>query len=167
MLPARSSDFAPRHIVQATALLGAALLVFGAAPADARKREPTPIDLSSESADALASQAGAALQSGDSPRAISLLSELVARQPRNGSNQALLALAWQMRGDKDAQAMDMAQAGYDLAARAEPGQYWPAAMAGRVAFDQGKYDQAMEHFARATLLRPSDGRAVASLAAAA
>ena len=167
MLPARYPGFAPRRPVRAAALLGAALLAFGAAPAEARKREPTPIDLSLEDADALAAQAGAALQSGDSPRAISLLSELVARQPRNGSHQALLALAWQMRGDKDAQAMDMAQAGYDLAARAEPGQYWPAAMAGRVAFDQGKYDQAMDHFARATLLRPSDGRAVASLAAAA
>jgi tetratricopeptide (TPR) repeat protein len=149
------------------ALIGMPLLALSATPADARKREAAPVDLSSQDSDALASQAGAALQGGDSPRAIALLSELVARQPRNGSNQALLALAWQMRGDKDAQAMDMAQAGYDLAARAEPGQYWPAAMAGRVAFDQGKYDQAVDHFARATLLRPSDGRALAALASAA
>lgn len=148
-------------------LASVALLAATAVPAEARKREPTPIDLSLESTDALASQASVALLGGDSPRAISLLSELVARQPRNGSNQALLALAWQMRGDKDAQAMDMAQAGYDLAARAEPGQYWPAAMAGRVAFDQGKYDVATDHFARAALLRPGEGRALAALAAAA
>lgn len=149
------------------ALVGASLLAFMSAPAEARKREAAPIDVALENTDALTSQASTALQGGDGPRAIALLSELVSRQPRNGSNQALLALAWQMRGEKDAQAMDMAQAGYDLAARAEPGQYWPAAMAGRVAFDQGKYDQATDHFARATLLRPSDVRAVASLAAAA
>ncbi|WP_432769544.1 MAG: secretion protein [Sphingopyxis sp.] len=155
------------ELVPILALVGASLLALMSAPAEARKREATPIDLALENTDALTSQASAALQGGDGPRAIALLSELVSRQPRNGSNQALLALAWQMRGEKDAQAMDMAQAGYDLAARAEPGQYWPAAMAGRVAFDQGKYDQATDHFARATLLRPSDGRAVASLAAAA
>ena len=108
-----------------------------------------PVDLSAESPAALAGQGAAALRAGDSARAIGLLSELVARQPRHGGNQALLALAWQMRGETDTQALDLAQAGYDLAGRAEPGQYWPAAMAGRVAFDQGKYDQAADHFARA------------------
>lgn len=145
------------------ALVGASLLAITATPTEARK----PIDLAQQSTEALTSQASTALLGGDSPRAITMLSELVARQPRNGANQALLALAYQMRGETDAQAMDMAQAGYDLAARAEPGQYWPAAMAGRAAFDQGKYDQATDHFARATLLRPSDGRALVSLAAAA
>lgn len=149
------------------ALAGASLLAFAAAPAEARKREPAPVDLSAESPAALAGQGAAALRSGDSAKAIGLLSELVARQPRHGGNQALLALAWQMRGETDAQALDLAQAGYDLAGRAEPGQYWPAAMAGRVAFDQGKYDQAADHFARAALLRPGDGRALAALASAA
>lgn len=149
------------------ALAGASLLAFAAAPAEARKREPAPVDLSAETPAALAGQGAAALRSGDSARAIGLLSELVARQPRHGGNQALLALAWQMRGETDSQALDLAQAGYDLAARAEPGQYWPAAMAGRVAFDQGKYDQAADHFARAALLRPADGRALAALASAA
>jgi tetratricopeptide (TPR) repeat protein len=149
------------------ALAGASLLAFAAAPAQARKREPAPVDISAESPAALAGQGAAALRSGDSAKAIRLLSELVARQPRHGGNQALLALAWQMRGETDAQALDLAQAGYDLAGRAEPGQYWPAAMAGRVAFDQGKYDQAADHFARAALLRPGDGRALAALASAA
>lgn len=165
--PASAPCLSTRRALHGLAVVGASLLWLAATPAEARKRDATPIDLALENTDALASQASAALQGGDSPRAIALLSELVARQPRNGGNQALLALAWQMRGEKDAQAMDMAQAGYDLAARAEPGQYWPAAMAGRAAFDQGKYDQATDHFARAALLRPSDGRAVASLAAAA
>lgn len=155
-----------RHSL-ALALAGASLLAFAAAPAEARKRGAAPVDLSAESPAALAGQGAAALRSGDSARAIGLLSELVARQPRHGGNQALLALAWQMRGETDAQALDLAQAGYDLAGRAEPGQYWPAAMAGRVAFDQGKYDQAADHFARAALLRPADGRALAALASAA
>lgn len=149
------------------ALAGASVLAFAAMPAEARKRESAPVDLSTETPAALAGQGVAALRSGDSAKAIGLLSELVARQPRHGGNQALLALAWQMRGETDAQALDLAQAGYDLAGRAEPGQYWPAAMAGRVAFDQGKYDQAADHFARAALLRPADGRALAALASAA
>ena len=72
-----------------------------------------------------------------------------------------------MQGETDPQALDLAQAGYDLAIRAEPGQFWPSAMAGRVAFDQGKYDQAADHFARAALLRPADPRAIGALASAA
>ena len=88
------------------------------------------------------------------PADATAVAELAAREPRNGTAQALLGLSYQLSADRNPQALDLALAGYDLAARAEPGQYWPAAMAGRGAFDQGKYDDALNHFSRAALLRP-------------
>ena len=44
---------------------------------------------------------------------------------------------------------------------------WPAAMAGRLSFDRGNYDDAVEQFARATMLRPHDARLLGALAASA
>ncbi|MCP5396016.1 MAG: secretion protein [Sphingomonadaceae bacterium] len=155
------------HRATVTLLLGASLLSFGATTAEARKRSEPVADLATVADPLLVAQGRDALARGDGVAAVPLLAEAVARQPRNGSNQSLLALAWHLRGGTDPQAMDMALAGYDLARRMEPGQYWPSAMLGRIAFDQGKYELATEHFARAALLRPSDARAIAALAAAA
>ena len=156
-----------KHRAIVSLLLSASLLSFGATAAEARKRDETQVDLTQVTEDQLVAQGRAALERGDGAAAVPLLSEAVSRQPRNGSNQSLLALAWQIQGNKRPQAMDMAQAGHDLARRIEPGQYWPSAMLGRIAFDQGKYEQATDHFARAALLRPTDPRAIAALAAAA
>lgn len=129
--------------------------------------ERKPADPASLSSDVLRDQATAMLKAQQGERAIPMLSELVARQPRDGTAQALLALAWHQAGASRGDAIDLALAGYDLAARADPGMIWPAAMSGRATFDQGRYAEASEHFARAVALRPNDARLLASLGGAA
>ncbi|WP_158094053.1 secretion protein [Erythrobacter tepidarius] len=139
------------------------------APAEAgRQRKPeAPADLSLVAPDALLEQGVAALRANDPAAAAQSLSELASRQPRNAMAQALLGLSYQILADRDPQALDLALAGYDIAMRSEPGLYWPAAMAGRAAFDQGKYDEALAFFSRAVLLRPKDAPTLSAVAAAA
>jgi Tfp pilus assembly protein PilF len=122
----------------------AAILVLALAapqPAEAgRSRKPEALpDLSLESAEALLERGVAALRANDPAAARQALSELASRQPRNGTAQALLGLSYQLAAERDPSSLDLALAGYDIAMRSEPGLYWPAAMAGRAAFDQGKY----------------------------
>ncbi|MBK6800717.1 MAG: secretion protein [Novosphingobium sp.] len=148
-------------------LLGAAITIVPASPALARKADKAQAELAGTEPAVLEARAVTALRAGDSLAAIPLLTELAARQPLDARSQTMLALAWQLRGNGDSQAADMALAGYDLAIRAEPGQFWPSALAGRTAFDQGRYGAALEHFSRAALIQPADARILAGVAAAA
>lgn len=155
--------FAAKHLISMTCLA----IALTAVPAEARKRDDRRSDLAALDVKSLSNAGRTALSAGDSAAAIQALTELVARQPLDSTNQTLLAMAWDFRGSSDAEASAMAMAGYDLAARAEPGQFWPSALAGRAAFDQSKYAIALEHFSRAALLQPNDPRIVASVAASA
>jgi tetratricopeptide (TPR) repeat protein len=105
-----------------------------------------------------------ALREGRGQAAIAALSPLAAQQPRDSAGQAMLALAYQQAGDPEN--LELALAGYDLALKAEPGQFWAAAMAGRAAFDRGRYREAADRFAQAVMSRPGDGRALLALARA-
>ena len=109
----------------------------------------------------------AALRRGAPAEALAPLAAAVADRPLDPVNQTLLGLAYQTsdRGQPDAR--ELAMAGYDLALRAEPGQFWAASLAGRAAFDQGRYDRAASRFAEAVLARPDDHRALYALAASA
>lgn len=142
----------------------ALVLAGSAAPAMAGKSKVDPATLSS---DMLREQGATMLKSRQGDQAIPMLSELVARQPRDGAAQTLLALAWHQAGANRGDAIDLALAGYDLAARADPGTTWPAALSGRATFDQGRYAEASEHFARAVALRPGDARLLGGLGASA
>lgn len=108
-----------------------------------------------------------ARRGGDAVAAVAALSELASRNPRDGTRQAGLALAYHLGARERPEAADLALTGYDLALRSEPGQMWPAAMAGRLSFDRGRYDEAVERFAHATTLRPHDARLLGALAASA
>jgi tetratricopeptide (TPR) repeat protein len=138
-----------------------------ALPVQARDRPGKQPDWASLAPAALRERGIAALQEGRSAHAIAALSELAARQPRDGEGQTLLALAYHQAGTERGEALDMALAGYDLATRIEPGQFWPLALAGRVSFDQGKYAEALDFFARAMVLKPGDPRVVGAVAASA
>lgn len=159
-----------RPITVRPALAAALLLALAmpqAAEAARRSKDEAAADLSQVAAERLLEQGVAALRAGDAPQAIQSLAELASRQPRNGTAQALLGLSYQLSAQRDPQALDLALAGYDIAMRSEPGQYWPVAMAGRGSFDQGKYDEALAFFSRAALLRPQDGATLSAVAAAA
>jgi tetratricopeptide (TPR) repeat protein len=147
-----------------------ALLCAGATiaqPAEAKRSRPEVVETAALGTDQLASYGAAALQRADAQAAASYFAELAAREPRNGTAHTLLAMAHHLDATRDPAALDMALSGYDLALRAEPGQYWAAAMAGRAAFDRGSYHDALSHFAQALLMRPGDARTAAALASAA
>lgn len=157
----------PLHPALAAALM---LALTAPGPAEAgrqRKQEEVPADLSQVAADTLLQRGVAALRAQDPAAAALALSELASRQPRNGTAQSLLGLSYQLAADSDPNRLDLALAGYDIAMRSEPGLYWPAAMAGRASFDQGKYEDALAFFSRAVLLRPNDGPTLSAVAAAA
>jgi Flp pilus assembly protein TadD len=138
-----------------------------ALPADARRPRTEVVQTAGLGSEQLLAQGAAALQRADARAAASYFAELAAREPRNGTAHTLLAMAHHLDAARDPAALDMALSGYDLALRAEPGQYWAAAMAGRGAFDRGHYQDALSHFARALLMRPNDARTAAALASAA
>src|SRR5689334_19059288 len=81
-----------------------------------------------------------ALREGRGPEAVGALSPLAAERPRDSAGQTMRALAYQQAGEPEN--LELALAGYDLALKAEPGQFWAAAMAGRAAFDRGRYGEA-------------------------
>ena len=149
------------------AVLVLSLTMPGPAEAGRQRKSEAPADLSLVAADTLLERGVTALRANDPSAAAQSLSELASRQPRNGTVQALLGLSYQLAADRDPQALDLALAGYDIAMRSEPGLYWPAAMAGRAAFDQGKYDEALDFFSRAVLLRPRDAATLSAVAASA
>lgn len=149
------------------AVLAITLAMPQAADARRPRKDEAPADLSLVAADTLLERGVALLRAGDPRGAALALSELASRQPRDGTVQALLGLSYQMDADRNPQSYDLALAGYDIAMRSEPGLYWPTAMAGKAAFDQGKYDEALGFFSRAALLRPNDGATLSGVAASA
>lgn len=108
-----------------------------------------------------------ALKTGRPNDAVAAFSELTARRPRDADLQTLLALSYQRSGAGDPESLELAMAGYDLALKAEPGSFWAAALAGRAAFDRGRYDEATRRFAQAVTARPTDPDALLALATAA
>ncbi|MCW3835075.1 tetratricopeptide repeat protein [Sphingomonas canadensis] len=116
---------------------------------------------------ALRAQGLAALNAGDHRGAILALSEATARAPRDAELQTLLGLAYHNAGERDPEAIELAIAGYDLALKSQPGNFWAAALAGRAAYDRGRYDEATRRFGQAVLARPGDPRALMALAQAA
>lgn len=115
----------------------------------------------------LQQQGSKALQQGDTRQAIQLFAEAAARQPRDATAQTLLAFAYHLQGQQDPAALDMALAGYDIAINAESGQYLPLALAGLASYQQARYQNALDYFSRALLLRPNDAPLLHGLAAAA
>lgn len=156
----------PLHPALAAALM-LALIAPQPAEAGRQRKQEAPADLSLVAADTLLERGVAALRADDPAAAALALSELASRQPRNGTAQALLGLSYQLAAERDPGGFDLALAGYDIAMRSEPGLYWPAAMAGRAAYDQGKYEDALAFFSRAVLLRPNDAPTLSGVAAAA
>lgn len=116
---------------------------------------------------ALEADGVAALRAGRPRDAIAAFSELTARRPRDAGLQTLLALSYHQAGADDPESLELALAGYDLALKAEPGGFWAAALAGRAAFDRGRYDEAARRFAQAVMARPDDPEALLALATAA
>lgn len=147
------------------ALPAAALLPVTSAVA--RSKKDKIVDLSASTIAMLQDRGAEALRTGNAGAAIAAFSEITSRQPRDATSQTLLGLSYHMAAGAQPEAVDMALAGYDLAIRAEPGQFWPSAMAGRAAFEGGRYSDALSHFSRALLLRPDDARLVSAVAAAA
>jgi len=158
-----------RHQVRHAVLLALAGSMFLAQPALARKGDKADERAAITGLDERSlKEAGAnALRAGDTEGAIGYFSEIVARNPRDGASQTLLGFAYQRAASQRPEAIDLALAGYDLASRVEPGNFWSAALAGRTAYDQGRYEESLEQFSRALLLRPSDGRLAAAVAASA
>ncbi|KAK0332465.1 hypothetical protein LTR94_024751, partial [Friedmanniomyces endolithicus] len=105
-----------------------------------------------------------ALVAGDLDKALTDFADAAARNPTDPSRQTLVALVKEMQAQGDPEAIDVAMAGYEVALRQSGEGFWPAALAGRAAFDRGRYDQAQNFFARAVLERPSDARAMYGLA---
>jgi tetratricopeptide (TPR) repeat protein len=147
-------------------LLAVIVATVSVEPAAARNRERA-IDLATLTVSTLQDRGSQALRSGDTGTAVAAFAEVASRQPRDASAQALLGLSYHMAAGLQPEAMDMALAGYDLAIRADPGQFWPSAMAGRAAYDGGRYGDALSHFSRALLLRPNDVRFVSAVASSA
>lgn len=152
------------HVVAAALVCAVSV---SAMPADAKRKRAESVETAGLASEQLIAMGAAALQRTDARGAASYFAELAAREPRNGTAHMLLALAHHLDAVRDPAALDMALSGYDLALRAEPGQYWAAAMAGRGAFDRGDYQGALSHFANALLIRPRDARTAAALASAA
>ena len=145
-------------LAAATALSGCA----GSSKPVTRAASVVPLD------DAALEVRGADALRGDRPRdAVTAFSELAARNPRDSRLQTLLALSYQRAGGSDPEATELALAGYDLALRAEPGNFWAAALAGRAAFDRGNYEEAGRRFAQAVLAEPRNPEALLALATAA
>lgn len=149
-----------------TAMVAALIVLLPADPAAARKKDHMD-DLSAMTVPLLEDRGAQALRGGDATTAIASFAEVASRQPRDSTAQTLLGLSYHMAAATQPEALDMALAGYDLAIRAAPGQFWPSAMAGRAAYEGGRYGDALSHFSRALLLRPNDPRLVSAVAAAA
>ena len=150
-------------------LLGSAMLLGGCGGgAGARMAAAAPPPLAAPLGEAaLRSRGLAALAAGETQPAIAAFAELTARAPRDPANQTLLALAYQRAGSTDPEATELALAGYDLALKAEPGSFWAAALAGKAAFDRGRFGEATRRFAQAVMARPAHADAMHALAAAA
>ncbi len=109
-------------------------------------------------------KAAAALLAGDAPSALRGFGDAAARSPGDTNRQTLLALAYQQSAGGDPETLDVAAAGYDLALRGGQDAYWAAVLAGKSAYDRGRYGDAENYFAQAVLARPQDARALLALA---
>ena len=107
------------------------------------------------------------LQAGDLTNALDFLSDATARRPNDAKRQALLGLAHQMGGQGNPEELELALVGYGNALTFEPSTFWPAALAGKAAFDRGHFDQSMSYFAQAILADPRSHEAYVGLATAA
>ncbi|ESQ93339.1 hypothetical protein ABAC460_01140 [Asticcacaulis sp. AC460] len=107
--------------------------------------------------------AAQALTAGDTTTAIAGFGDAAARNPADPDRQTLLAMAYARAANGDPEKLDMAAAGYDLALRGGQDAYWASVLAGKAAFERGRYGEAEAYFARAVLARPQDGRALLSL----
>ena len=74
----------------------------------AKKKVPELADLSATAPGEVMDKGLAALRAGDSKLAIHAFAELAAREPRNGTAQALLGLSYQLSADRNPQALDLA-----------------------------------------------------------
>ncbi|GEO01215.1 hypothetical protein NSE01_30470 [Novosphingobium sediminis] len=147
-------------------MLGCAMMLSGCSAAGTRVAVAAPPVAPLDEA-TLRSRGLAALAAGELRPAIAAFSELTARAPRDPSSQTLLALAYQRTGSTDPEATELALAGYDLALKAEPSSFWAAALAGRAAFDRGRFAEATRRFAQAVMVRPDHPDAMLALAASA
>lgn len=141
----------------------ALILCAGLMPGAGLTRAPQP-QLDSDAA--LLNAGVTALSAGDARTAIAPLSNLASRQTGNTAVQAMLALAYQRAERGNPENAELAMVGYDLALRADPGNGLAAGLAGRLAFDRGRYSEAAEFYARAVLADPAADGALLGLAAA-
>ncbi|MDC7684590.1 secretion protein [Asticcacaulis sp. BYS171W] len=109
-------------------------------------------------------QAALALQTGDHATALKGFGDAAARDPSDAARQTLLGMTYQAAAQGDPEQLDLALAGYDLALRSGQDAFWAAALAGKAAFDRGRYAQAQSYYARAVMMRPDDARALLGLA---
>ncbi|MBT4463956.1 MAG: tetratricopeptide repeat protein, partial [Rhodospirillaceae bacterium] len=87
-------------------------------------------------------------------------------EPRNSFLHVLNALSHQMRGETgDPEQFEMADVGYTLAARMDPGYSQVPYLQGILKFRQQDYAEAQEHFARAAMLEPERPEFLIGLAA--
>ncbi|OYU34518.1 hypothetical protein [Novosphingobium sp. PASSN1] len=147
-------------------MIGCAMLLGSCGAAGARV-EAVPPPVAPLDEPTLRSRGLAALAAGELRPAIAAFSELTARAPRDPASQTLLALAYQRAGSTDPEATELALAGYDLALKAEPSSFWAAALAGRAAFDRGRFGEATRRFAQAVMVRPDHPEAILALATSA
>lgn len=105
-----------------------------------------------------------ALRQGDYATARKGFGDAAARSPSDPSLQTLLGLTYQAGAGGDPEQLDLALAGYGLALRSGQDAFWAAALAGKAAFDRGRYGQAQAYYARAVILRRDDPRALTGLA---
>lgn len=148
-------------------LLGCALSLAGCGGVGGTRVEAAPPPVAPLDEATLRGRGLAALAAGETRSAIAAFSELTARAPRDPASQTLLAFAYQRAGSTDPEATELALAGYDLALKAEPGSFWAAALAGRAAFDRGRFSEATRRYAQAVMVRPDHPEAMLALAAAA
>ena len=155
------------HPLSRLLLLSTTLLTLSAC-AGATPHASLGFETSAPSDDATQMQlASAAFMKGDSANAMARFGDLAARNPFDPNRQTLLALSYQQSSNGEPEALDMAMAGYDLALKSGQDAFWAAALAGRAAYDRGRYDQAQGYFAKAVLMRPEDSRAFLALATSA
>lgn len=104
-----------------------------------------------------------ALRQGQYDKALSAFTESAAQAPTDPARQTLLGLTYQTAAAGDPDKLDLALAGYDLALRSGQDAFWAAALAGKAAFERGRYAQAQAYYARAVTMRPDDPRSLIGL----
>lgn len=148
--------------------LGALATALVPVPVLAESASRNSVDaLAGRSDDDLLRQGLGALGAGQAGSALPVLSELAARRNGDSTAQALLALAYHRSAGGAPEATELALAGYDLALRADPDNALAAGLAGRLAFERGRYGRAADLYARAAMADPANGGALLGLAASA